>query len=153
LTWNQRYRLAHAEYINSRYPQGFAAAGGMSMLVTFPCVTKANGLTAAIENFLLWSGHRATRINVAGRVVNGRHIFSSTRKGSADLSSTIRGRSIMWEIKIGKDKPSDNQLKEQRLEREAGGEYYFVKTIHEFFDLYDAFLLSLGGMETAGQGE
>ena len=143
MTWNERYRLAHAEHCKRIYPVAFEASGGMTMKVMYPCVTKANGLTLAIENYLLWSGYRCTRINVHGRVINGKHIFSSTRKGSADLSSTIKGRSVMWEIKIGNDKPSPHQLKEQALERAAGGEYFFVKTIHEFFELYDGFLLTL----------
>ena len=143
MTWNDRYRIAHAEHCKRKTPIAFEASGGMTMKVNYPCVTKANGLTLAIENYLLWSGHRCTRVNVTGRVINGRHIFSSTRKGSSDLSSTIRGRSVMWEIKIGNDKPSPHQLKEQALEREAGGEYFFVKTIHEFFDIYDNYLLNL----------
>lgn len=144
MTWNERYRIAHARWVQRKSPAFFDASGGMAMKVKYPSVTKANGLTLAIENYLLWEGHRCTRINVHGRVVNGKHIFSSTRKGSADLSSTIRGRSVMWEIKIENDKPSPHQLKEQALELEAGGEYFFVKTIHQFFELYDGFLLSLG---------
>lgn len=143
MTWNERYRMAHAEHCKRTYPIAFEASGGMTMKVNFPCVTKANGLTLAIENYLLWSGHRCTRINVAGRVINGRHIFSSTRKGSADLSSTIFGRSFMIEIKIGKDKPSEHQLREQALERSAGGIYEFITSIDVFFKFYDGFILSL----------
>ena len=144
MTWNERYRLAHAEHCKRTYPVAFEHSGGMTMKVTYPCVTNANGLTLAIENYLLWSGYRCTRINVVGRTLpNGKRIYSSTRRGSADLSSTIKGRSVMWEIKIGNDKPSPHQLKEQALERAAQGEYFFVKTIHEFFELLDNYLLSL----------
>lgn len=143
MTWNQRYRLAHAEYCKLKYPVAFEHSGGMAMLVNFPCVTKANGLTLAIENYLMWCGHRCTRINVQGRVINGKHIFSSTRKGSADLSATIKGRSAMLEIKVGKDKPSPHQLKEQALERAAGGTYEFIHDIHGFFTWYDNFILNL----------
>ena len=143
MTWNDRYRNCHNAWVKRIRPVYYDASGGDTMKVNFPCVTKANGLTLAIENYLLWSGYRCTRINVHGRVINGKHIFSSTRKGSADLSSTIKGRSVMWEIKIGNDKPSAHQLKEQALERAAGGEYFFVKTIHEFFELLDNYLLSL----------
>lgn len=143
MTWNERYRIAHAEWAKRKSPAFFQASGGMSMLVNYPCVTKANGLTLAIENYLLWSGHRCTRINVAGRVINGKHIFSSTRKGSADLSCTIYGRAVQIEIKVGKDRPSEHQLKEQALERSAGGVYEFIKDIHEFFAWYDSFIVSL----------
>jgi hypothetical protein len=142
-TWNERYKHQKNVYMAAKYTAGHEASGGMTMLVNYPCVTKANGLTLAIENYLLWSGHRCTRINVAGRVINGKHIFSSTRKGSADLSCTIFGRSVQIEIKIGKDRPSEHQLKEQALERSAGGVYEFIKDIHGFFSWYDSFLLTL----------
>jgi hypothetical protein len=48
----------------------------------------------------------------------------------------------MIEIKIGSDKASQYQLKEQELERKAGGIFEFISTPEEFFVLYD-FVLSL----------
>jgi hypothetical protein len=63
---------------------------------------------------------------------------STTRKGTADISATIRGRSVMIEIKTGRDKPSDKQLEEQQRERSAGGIYEFISTPEEFFALYDS---------------
>lgn len=115
-----------------------------------PKVATANGLTQAIVNYINWTGNRATRINVQGRLVEGsmttetgttlskkKWIKSSTRKGTADISSTINGRSAMWEIKIGSDRPSEAQLKEQARERKSGGVYEFIKTIEQFFEVYD----------------
>lgn len=46
----------------------------------------------------------------------------------------------MFEVKIGNDKPSEHQLKEQDKERRAGGGYEFVKTIDEFLELFDKIL-------------
>jgi len=59
------------------------------------------------------------------------------RKGSADVSATIKGRSVMLEVKVGYDKPSEYQLREQELERKAGGIYEFVSTPEEFLAVYD----------------
>lgn len=70
-------------------------------------------------------------------MVQGRWIHSTTRKGSADISATIRGRSVMLEIKIGNDKPRPEQLEEQRREIAAGGLYFFVKTPEDFLEIFD----------------
>ena len=43
----------------------------------------------------------------------------------------------MIEIKIGKDRASDFQLREQERERRAGGIYEFISTPEQFFELYD----------------
>ena len=77
-----------------------------------------------------------------GRMVGGRWIHSTTRKGTADISATIRdkngiGRSLMIEIKIGSDKASIHQLAEHAKERAAGGIYEFVSTPEQFFAIFD----------------
>jgi hypothetical protein len=143
MSWTQRYKQAHNDWVKQQSPAYYEAAGGNSMKVSYPCVTKSNGLTSAICKYLEWSGHRATRINTAGRIVNGRYITSTTRKGTADISATIKGRAIMIEIKVGKDRPSEYQLAEQQRERNAGGIYEFIHSIDEFFLFYDNFILIL----------
>lgn len=62
---------------------------------------------------------------------------ASTRKGTADISATIKGRSVMIEIKVGRDKPRPDQLSEQTRERKAGGIYEFIGTPEDFFEIYD----------------
>jgi hypothetical protein len=62
-----------------------------------------------------------------GRQINGKFIPSATRKGTADISATIKGRSVMIEIKLA----------EQQRERQAGGIYEFVHTPEEFFIIFD----------------
>jgi hypothetical protein len=42
----------------------------------------------------------------------------------------------MIEVKVGKDRPSQDQLKEQAKERAAGGLYEFCRTPEEFLELY-----------------
>ena len=73
-----------------------------------------------------------------GRQINGKFIPSATRKGTADISATIKGKSVMIEVKVGRDKPRIEQLAEQQRERQAGGIYEFVHTPEEFFMLFDS---------------
>ena len=128
----QRYIEAHQKSFSQAVKDA-----GHTFKATMPECNKANGLTQAIVKFLLWHGHRATRVSSSGRMIKGRYIPGTTRKGAADLSSTIKGRSVMWEIKAGADRPSPEQLREQELERKAGGEYFFIKTFEQFLNIYD----------------
>lgn len=141
-----RYQAAHELNFNE-----VAKAAGHYFTPTMPDCNKSNGLTTAIEKFLLWNGHRATRQTSSGRLVKAnekqpsgtilavnKYIPGRTRKGTADIGSTINGRSVMIEIKIGNDKPSEYQLREQAIERKAGGVYEFIKTFEQFLTLYDS---------------
>ena len=151
MTYKQRYETAHEEWFKIKYPNAYK--DGFYLEPKLPKVNESNGLTTFICNYLSWKDHRATRINVSGRLVEGKEkqasgvtlgvkkwIKSSTRKGTADISATIKGRSVMIEIKVGKDKPREDQLLEQARERKAGGVYEFIKTPDEFFALYDLVL-------------
>lgn len=146
--FKKRYLDAHRQHAEQNYPN--VCKDDLYSPPVLPKINTANGLTTAIVNYINWTGNRATRINVQGRLVEGEHttesgatfakkkwIKSSTRKGTADISSTINGKSAMWEIKIASDKPSEAQLKEQERERKAGGIYEFIKTIDQFFEVYD----------------
>ena len=133
--WRIRYNTAHYNYTCQRAPN--VVRDGFYTGPTLPKVATANGLTQFICNFINWSGYRATRINTMGRMVNGRWIHSTTRKGSADISSTIKGRSVMWEVKVGRDRPRPEQLAEQAKERAAGGMYEFISTPEQFFAIFD----------------
>ena len=134
-SWHPRYEAAHRLNQDRLYPSVVRDHGYVK--TTFPDTTKANGLTNAIINFIMWNGYRATRVSSSGRMVDGKYIPGSTRKGAADISSTIRGMSVMWEVKACKDRPSPEQLREQQLEQAAGGKYFFVHTFNEFLLLYD----------------
>ena len=151
MTFKDRYQAAHEEWFKIKYPHAYK--DGFYLDPKLPKVNESNGLTTFICNYLSWKDHRATRINVSGRLVEGKEkqasgvtlgvkkwIKSSTRKGTADISATIKGRSVMIEIKVGKDKPREDQLLEQARERKAGGVYEFIKTPDEFFALYDLVL-------------
>jgi hypothetical protein len=136
--WKIRYAEAHYKHTLERTPS--VVKDGLYCEPKYPDVKKSGGLTLMICNYINWMGWRATRINTMGRQIGSKWIKGTTRRGSSDVSSTVVGRSIMWEVKVGKDKPSDHQLAEQAKERKAGGEYYFVHTPEEFFLLLDEFL-------------
>ena len=144
----ERYLQAHENYFKEQYPNAYR--NGHYTPPKMPIVAKANGLTTFIINYLTWQGFRATRINVSGRLIDGvektasgailstkKWMRSTTRKGTADISATINGRSVMIEIKVGKDRPSEHQLLEQQMERKAGGIYEFCSSPEEFFEIYD----------------
>lgn len=149
MTPRLRYQQAHYKYQCQEYPS--VIRDNHYTPPKYPNTRKANGLTQFVINYLLWKGHRATRISSAGRLIDApqkqqsgislmtkKFIPGPTRKGSADVSATIRGRSVMIEIKVGRDRPSEHQLREQELERKAGGVYEFISTPEEFFNLYDS---------------
>lgn len=133
--WKQRYQQSHEKWFANKYPSAYAIGGYVK--VSFPKIDTGNGLNRAIENFLTWEGHRATRVSSAGRMINGKFIRSTTRSGAADVSSTINGRSCQWEGKAGNDQPREEQLREQNIERAAGGVYEFVHKMTELYFYYD----------------
>ena len=134
-TWKIRYNTAHYNYTLQRTPN--VVKDGFYTTPPTPVVAKSNGLTTLIINFINWSGYRATRINTMGRQLNGVFIPAATRKGTADISATVKGKSVMIEIKVGADRPRPDQLAEQQRERQAGGIYEFVSTPEGFFELFD----------------
>lgn len=153
MTPKERYNAAHKYNFERAYPKAYK--DGHYAPPPYPKVKTANGLTKFICQFLMWHEHRATRINTTGRLIDGvekqpsgailttkKWITGTTRRGSADISATIRGRSVQIEIKIGKDRASEHQLKEQAIERKAGGIYEFISTPEQFFELYDRILVS-----------
>lgn len=150
-TWKNRYCKAHEENFKRVYPKAYKDNHYSPPVI--PKWKTANGLTKMICQFLMWHEHRATRVNTTGRLIDGvekqpsgvilstkKWIPGSTRKGSSDISATLFGRSLMIEIKIGKDRASQYQLDEQARERKAGGTYEFISTPEEFFELYDRFV-------------
>ena len=113
----------------------------------------ANGLTRCIIDFINLSGGQAERINNTGRQIDSRQtvqdVLGHTRtigsikwikgtgtNGTADISATIKGRSVKVEVKIGKDKQSDFQIKYQFNIERAGGIYFVAKDFESFLNWY-----------------
>lgn len=121
--------------------------------------SSANGLTKCITKFLTMSGWQAERINTMGtyrapkqvtdmdgisRVVGkGKYTPSTGTKGSADISATIKGRSVKIEVKYGKDRQSEAQKKYQEQIESAGGIYYIARDFDSFIEWYYKFLAEL----------
>ena len=113
----------------------------------------ANGLTKAICSFLNYSGCQAERINTMGvyrekrntigKVIGGQWTKGTGTPGSADISATIRGRSVKIEVKIGKDKQSEAQKNYQSMIEKSGGTYYIAKDFDTFLQFYDDFIAQI----------
>lgn len=133
----KRYIDAYYAYQAKEFPNW--VKDGHALQAEIPNTGEANGLTNFICLYIMWTGGRATRISSAGRKLpDGKFIPGTTRNGSSDISSTIKGKSVMFEVKVKQDKPSPAQLKEQARERKAGGEYFFTHNVDEFFRQYDS---------------
>lgn len=113
----------------------------------------ANGLTKCIVHWINLNGYQAERISTTGRYIDnskvvtdilgnkkkigtGKYIKGSGTNGSADISATIKGRSIKIEVKIGKDKQSDAQKKYQEMIEKAGGVYFIATDFDDFMMFY-----------------
>ena len=154
----QRLTDAKTDFLKSKYPN-FPPAYFPETKYTDKT---ANGLTKCVIEYLNNSGHQAERISSTGRVIDtskvvtdviGRQrtvgstkwIKGTSTNGTADISSTINvtisgipvGLSVKWEVKIGKDRQSNDQKKYEKDVKTAGGYYFIIKTIEDFFDKYD----------------
>jgi hypothetical protein len=123
--------------------------------------TSANGLTKCIIFWINAMGGQAERISSQGQYRAGKKIQVGTgeiaytkelkgkwtpgqgTKGTADISATIRGRSVKIEVKYGKDRQSDAQKQYQEMIEKAGGIYIIAKTFDDFVLWYESFSLHL----------
>lgn len=116
----------------------------------------ANDLTRLVIDFIIFNDGQAERISSMGRYIDGtkqvtdcigrkrtigtgKYVKSTTTNGTADISSTIKGRSVKIEIKWKKDTQSDDQKKYEESINKAGGIYIIIKTFDDFVDWFDNF--------------
>ena len=110
----------------------------------------ANGLTKAITSFIQYNGYQAERINTMGvarenkrtdgKVIGVTWTKGTTTAGSADISATIRGRSVKIEVKVGKDRQSDAQKRYQESIERAGGVYLIARDFDSFVEWFDKYV-------------
>lgn len=140
--WKKELRSMKLESIKQKSPGFFELSGGYKMKTNPYNDLTANNLTKAIIDFINFSGGDANRINTQGqkRKINGRELwtYGGTRKGTADIHGIYRGRAISIEIKIGRDKPSEAQLKEAERVRGAGGLYFIARDMPSFLEFWKA---------------
>jgi hypothetical protein len=121
----------------------------------------ANSLTKCVIAYVQYMGGQAERISSQGQYRAGAKIKVGTgelahtkqlpgkwtpgqsTKGTADISATIRGRSVKIEMKYGKDVQSQVQKDYQAAIEKAGGVYIIVRTFDEFVVWYESFILGL----------
>jgi hypothetical protein len=113
----------------------------------------ANGLTKCVIDLINYEGYQAERISTQGtyvegakikvgeneRQLKGKYIPTQGTKGSADISATIRGRSVKIEIKQ-KDRQSEVQKQYQESIERAGGIYIIIRNFDEFVEWFDLFI-------------
>ena len=111
----------------------------------------ANGLTKCIIDFIQYKGGQAERISVVSRKVAGKFVKSTMTKGTADISATIpvyfrdsngnflikKGLSVKIEVKIGKDRQSEEQKRYEQDILNAGGYYFIAKDFNSFYEWYN----------------
>lgn len=120
----------------------------------------ANNLTKCIIFWIKAMGGQAERISNQGQYRAGNKIQVGTgeiaytkqlpgkwtpgtgTKGTADISATIRGRSVKIEVKQ-KDKQSEAQKQYQQSIESAGGIYQIFRDFDSFVLWYEKFILSL----------
>ncbi len=110
----------------------------------------ANGLTKAITSFIQFNGYQAERINTMGvarenkrtdgKVIGVTWTKGTTTAGSADISATIRGRSVKIEVKVGKDRQSEAQKRYQESIERAGGVYLIARDFDSFVEWFDKYV-------------
>lgn len=121
----------------------------------------ANSLTKSVIAWVQYMGGQAERISSQGQYREGGKIQVGTgelahtkqlpgkwtpgqsTKGTADISATIRGRSVKIEIKYKKDRQSEAQKQYQQAIERAGGVYIIVRDFDSFVDWYEQFTLGL----------
>lgn len=111
----------------------------------------ANGLTKCIIFYVNSMGGFAERISTTGRIIDNtktvtdvvgfrktigskKYIKGTGVNGSADISATIRGRSVKIEVKYGKDRQSEAQKEYEKRTIQSGGIYYIARTFDDFIE-------------------
>lgn len=104
-----------------------------------------------VVEFMRLSGHSASKVATQGTykkgetyqtpvgkiIGEGRYLPSGGRKGASDISSSIYGLSVMWELKYSKsDSQSPEQKKFQKEIEQSGGLYFLFNNINHFYELY-----------------
>lgn len=119
-----------------------------------------NGLTKCVVDWLRFNGYQAERIAVTGRQIDNREVVSdvigrqriigttkwikgSMQTGTADISATIKGRSVKIEVKCAATRDSIQSPAQKQYQKEveqAGGVYLIVRDFQGFYQWYIYFI-------------
>jgi hypothetical protein len=101
---------------------------------------KSNSLTEAIVAYITLRGGFASRINSTGifRPKLGKFTPTPQKNGIGDVIGTYQGKSLMVEVKIGRDKMSDRQERVRAEHERSGGLWFTAKDFTSFKQWFDA---------------
>ena len=120
----------HAEALRSKYPNVPTYAIPKKRFSD----SSTNELTKSIIELIRQHGGFATRVNAGGIYDEKLKIFrqSHTAAGTPDVIASCFGKFIGVEIKYGKDKLSDSQIKVGKQIQSGGGYYVVAKNFKDF---------------------
>lgn len=102
----------------------------------------ANGLTTCITTYLRFKGAFCSRLNNTGIYDKRLNRFrpGTSRKGLPDIIAThpATGKSLMIEVKAGKDRMSDSQKKIQDEQTASGGLFFIARNFTAFKIWFDS---------------
>jgi hypothetical protein len=140
MKWQKLLKQLKLEYIKRTAPGFFEMSGGYSMGIRPYKDNTANELTRCIEDFIQHLNGYCNRISTTGmmRKINGvmKWTKGNTNKGAFDLRFLYMGKSGDVEIKIGPDRLSEDQIKEQQRIRNAGGLAFVAKDFPSFLSWF-----------------
>jgi hypothetical protein len=113
----------------------------------------AGGLTRSIIAYIQLKGGQAERVSTTGRPIDRTQTFvdvtgrsrtigriewipGTGTNGSADISATIKGRSVKIEVKIGSDRQSAAQKNYEKQVVSSFGLYVIARTFEDFVTWY-----------------
>ena len=88
-----------------------------------------NGITKLILDYLryVYGSSSIRRISSEGKYRKGIGFIPSSNKGLSDIEGFCNGKFVSIEIKVGKDKQRESQIKRQKEIEADGGIYYLCK--------------------------
>lgn len=160
IPWKERYTAAYREHFRAKYPEAWRA--GHCPGVVIPEYKKANGLRKLCCSYMKWTGHHLEPTNNMGRPIEKFapkfNVFSGKVEkipigfdwqkgaginGSSDCKGHFNSKNhkfpipVYLEVKIGRDRQSDDQIKYEKIITDTGALYQVVKIPEDFFTFYD----------------
>ncbi|MFL5786655.1 MAG: hypothetical protein ACJ748_01265 [Flavisolibacter sp.] len=141
MNWKELLKRLKLDYVKETAPGFFELSGGYKLQIKPYKDNTANGLTSCIEDFIKHQGGYVNRINTTGimRKIGGEMKWTkgNSNKGAFDLRFVYQGKSGDVEIKIGKDRMSEAQIREMERIKKAGGLAFVAKDFPSFLQWWE----------------
>jgi hypothetical protein len=130
----KKYSLTKRKAVQKRITEIQSDERGVPFeLVKQPLVSKSvtdtNGITKLIIDYLryVYGSKSVRRISSEGKWRQGIGYIRSENKGMSDIEGIVNGKFLSLELKVGKDKIRESQLKRKQEVENDGGIYYLCK--------------------------